>query len=165
MRWSGLAIQDAITLERKEVQHDRPRASIALSQAVRKPEPTCLFPFRRMWAKRFLPWQTTTHAMCFGRGGEGYNRGADVGARYIRPLFEAAGLIGKGHMLSHRLRDTFAVDLLEKGVPLEEVSKLLGHTSIKTTEKHYAAWIKGRQDRLDSLVMGTWAARKKARRG
>jgi site-specific recombinase XerD len=35
------------------------------------------------------------------------------------------------------LRDTFAVDLLEKGVPLEEVSKLLGHESLKTTEKHY----------------------------
>jgi site-specific recombinase XerD len=34
-------------------------------------------------------------------------------------------------MLSHRLRDTFAVDLLEKGVPLEEVSKLLGHESIR----------------------------------
>ena len=27
----------------------------------------------------------------------------------------------------HRLRDTFAVRLLTKGVPLEDVSKLLGH--------------------------------------
>jgi site-specific recombinase XerD len=59
-------------------------------------------------------------------------------------------------MLSHRLRDTFAVDLLQKGVPLEEVSKLLGHESIKTTERHYAKWVKGRQDRLDSLVSATW---------
>jgi integrase/recombinase XerD len=48
------------------------------------------------------------------------------------------------------------VDLLEKGVPLEEVSKLLGHESIKTTERHYAKWVKGRQDRLDSLVVATW---------
>jgi integrase-like protein len=61
-------------------------------------------------------------------------------------------------MVSHRLRDTFAVDLLEKGVLLEEVSKLLGHESIKTTERHYAKWVKGRQDRPDSLVTGTWAA-------
>lgn len=45
----------------------------------------------------------------------------------------------------------FAVDLLEKGV-LEEVSKLLGHESVKTTEKHYSKGRKGRQDRLDSLA-------------
>lgn len=57
-----------------------------------------------------------------------------------------------GHMMSHRLRDTFAVDLLQKGVPLKEVSKLLGHESIKTTERHYSKWMKGRQDRLDMLV-------------
>lgn len=60
-------------------------------------------------------------------------------------------------MRSHRLRDTFAVDLLEKGIPLEEVSKLLGHESIRTTERHYAKWVQGRQDRLDTLVTGTWA--------
>ena len=77
---------------------------------------------------------------------------------YVAPVFKGAGLVGEGHMMSHRLRDTFGVDLLQKGVPLEEVSKLLGHTSIKTTERHYEAWIQGRQDRLDSLVMGTWTA-------
>jgi integrase/recombinase XerD len=36
------------------------------------------------------------------------------------------------------------------------VAKLLGHESIKTTEKSYAKWVKGRQDRLDALVMSTW---------
>ena len=75
---------------------------------------------------------------------------------YIAPLFKAAKIRSEGHMMSHRLRDTFAVDLLEKGVPLEEVSKLLGHESIKTTEKHYSKWMKGRQDRLDKLVTDTW---------
>ena len=59
-------------------------------------------------------------------------------------------------MRSYRLCDTFAVDLLEKGVPLDEVSKLLGHDSIKTTEKSYAKWVKSRQDRLDKLVTDTW---------
>lgn len=42
--------------------------------------------------------------------------------------------------------------LVRQGVLLEEVSKLLGHESIKTTERHYAKWVKGRQDRLDALV-------------
>jgi integrase/recombinase XerD len=56
---------------------------------------------------------------------------------------------------------TRPVDLLEKGVPLEEVSKLFGHESVKTTEKHYSPWIQGRQDRLDDLVMASWAKKKK----
>jgi integrase len=46
-------------------------------------------------------------------------------------------------MISHRLRDTFAVDLLEKGVPLEEVSKLLGHESIKTHREEFREVGKG----------------------
>jgi len=49
------------------------------------------------------------------------------------------------------------VDPVEKRrFPLEEVSKLLGHESNKTTERHYSKWMKGRQDRLVSLVVGTW---------
>jgi integrase/recombinase XerD len=60
-----------------------------------------------------------------------------------------------GH--SHQLRDTFAVELLRQGVPMEELSKLLGHTSIRTTEKSYAPWVTARQDRLNALVVGTFA--------
>jgi len=41
-------------------------------------------------------------------------------------------------------------------IPLAEVSKLLGHSNIKTTEKSYAPWVQERQDRLDSLVVATW---------
>ena len=56
----------------------------------------------------------------------------------------------------HRFRDTFAVRLLQAGVPLQDVSILLGHTSIKVTEKHYAPWVKERQIRLEELVQRTW---------
>jgi integrase/recombinase XerD len=78
---------------------------------------------------------------------------ADVWERAFKRAFNAAGM-PSGH--SHQLRDTFAVNLLQRGIPLEEVSKLLGHTSIKTTEKSYAPWVTARQDRLDSLVIGTF---------
>lgn len=73
----------------------------------------------------------------------------------LRKLFRA--VFGRTtEFTPHCLRDTFAVGLLGKGVPLEEVSKLLGHTSVKTTEKHYAPWVTARQDRLDTLVTDTW---------
>jgi len=74
----------------------------------------------------------------------------------MAPLFKAAKIERGGNMMSHRLRDTFAVDLLVRGVPIQEVSKLLGHLSIKLTERHYAKWVKGRQDRLNTVVEGMW---------
>jgi integrase/recombinase XerD len=71
----------------------------------------------------------------------------------LKLVYDMAG-VKDGH--SHRLRDTFSVDLLSKGVPIDVVSKLLGHTSIKTTEKHYAPWVKARQDALEEAVKATW---------
>jgi integrase len=44
--------------------------------------------------------------------------------------------INDGH--PHRFHDTFAVSLLVKDVSIEIVSTLLGHSSIKVTQRHYA---------------------------
>jgi integrase/recombinase XerD len=52
----------------------------------------------------------------------------------------------------HRLRDTFAVRMLLKGVSLEDVSRLLGHSSVKVTETYYAKWVASRKRRLERLL-------------
>jgi integrase/recombinase XerD len=52
----------------------------------------------------------------------------------------------------HRLRDTFAVRMLVRGVALEDVSQLLGHSSIAVTQKHYAPWVPSRRLRLEGTV-------------
>jgi integrase len=54
---------------------------------------------------------------------------------------------------SHMLRDTFAVELLLAGVPLEKVSKLLGHKSVRITVKHYAPWVRARREQLEDEMM------------
>jgi integrase/recombinase XerD len=54
----------------------------------------------------------------------------------LRRLFELAK-IENGH--PHRFRHTFAAELLLSGVPIERVAILLGHSSLRITEKHYAA--------------------------
>jgi integrase/recombinase XerD len=54
----------------------------------------------------------------------------------LRKLFKLAN-VPNGH--AHRFRDTFAVELLLAGVPIERVSILLGHQSVRITEKQLRA--------------------------
>jgi len=42
------------------------------------------------------------------------------------------------------------------GVPLDQVSLLLGHNSIKVTEKHYAPFVKARQVQLEHSARMAW---------
>lgn len=49
---------------------------------------------------------------------------------------------------SHMLRDTFAVDLLLQGMPLEDVSYLLTHESVKMTETYYSPWVNARREKV-----------------
>ena len=39
---------------------------------------------------------------------------------------------------------------------MEEVSILLGHSSVRITERHYASWVQARQEILKSHVTKTW---------
>ena len=55
----------------------------------------------------------------------------------------------------HRLRDTFAVRKLVAGIPLEDVSRLLGHSSVKVTEAYYARWTASRKVRLERMLAET----------
>jgi integrase/recombinase XerD len=64
-------------------------------------------------------------------------------------------MVPTGH--AHRFRDTFAVELLLAGVLMERVSILLGHHSVRITEKHYAPWVRARQEQLEADVRRTWA--------
>ena len=68
--------------------------------------------------------------------------------RSIQRVLAIAGV--KGH--PHRFRDTFSVALLEHGEDLRTVQLLLGHRSIRTTEKHYAPWVKSMQKMLDAAT-------------
>lgn len=58
--------------------------------------------------------------------------------------------VSDGH--PHRFRDTFAVQLLQQDVPIRTVQLLLGHTSVRTTEKHYAPFVQSQQRLLDEAV-------------
>jgi len=76
---------------------------------------------------------------------------------WLRAVFDRAKVPhGREERLSHRFRHTFAVEMLLAGVPIEGVSILLGHRTVRTTERHYSAWVKERQTRLETEIKDAW---------
>jgi integrase len=69
-------------------------------------------------------------------------------------LLRYTGKVENGH--PHRFRDTFAVELLLTGVPIERVSVLLGHQSVRITERHYSPWVRSRQEQLEADLTRAW---------
>ena len=147
-RWSGLAIMDACTLERSRLNDknelmlyraktDEPvRVELPPSvadelRALESPHPDYFF-----WTGT---GKKTSAVKCWEDS--------------YRTLFGIAG-VENGH--SHRFRDTFAVEFLNSGGQMHELQMLLGHSSIKTTEKHYAPWVKSRQKQLSEAVRRSW---------
>lgn len=156
MRWSGLAVLDASCI-RKDALIEREEFFAVVTQR-EKTNTDVYVPIPAEVGREVLAaagghperifWSKDTKATP--------KSWASYHGQAISKVFTRAKVFSEGAMISHRLRDTFACDLLQKGVPLEYVSKMLGHTSVVTTERHYAKWIKGRQDLLDQLVLATW---------
>lgn len=141
MRFSGLAISDAVNFDRSKMA--QAEGIWLITTARQKTGNHVCVPIPAAIAEEVLAAPAfNVHSVT-------------VWHDFLQKLFQAA--FGKDTTFTpHSLRDTAAVEWLAAGIPLEEVSKLLGHSSVKTTEKHYAPWVKARQDRLISLVTATW---------
>ncbi len=62
----------------------------------------------------------------------------------VKALLEAAGITAT----AHDLRDSFVSHLIDLGYPIEEVSKLAGHTNTKITEQYYYGLIEGKRRQM-----------------
>ena len=154
MRFSGVAIGDAVGLERSKIQRDAAKNLTRIVTSRAKTGVDVSVPIPPDVAKELLTVANGNPRYVFWQTGNGQPESAVKNwHRDLRLLFEEAKLPG-GH--PHQLRDTAAVEWLNAGIPLERSQDYSGHSSIRTTEKHYSPWIKSRQDRLDSLVVATW---------
>lgn len=157
MRWSGLRIRDAVTLERSRLEGD----NLLLYQAKTRTPVYVPLPPEVAESLRTVPPGNRPNPRYFFWSGNGLPKSAVADwQRSYRRLFELAELKRPDGTLKrcfpHMFRDTFAVEMLLAGVPLEQVSILLGHKSVKITEKHYAPWVKARQEQLELSVRKAW---------
>jgi site-specific recombinase XerD len=146
LRYSGLRISDAVTMKRTKLADGK----VFLYQQKTGTPVYVPVPDYVVSALEECP---NRHPDYFFWTGESVN--ATVTGKWrdrFSRLLKLAGVSGHLHML----RDTFAVRLLEKGVPLETVSILLGHSSTRVTEKHYAPWVASRQLIAEDAVRKTW---------
>lgn len=154
-RHAGLAIEDAATLERGEIVYDGAKKIHRIVTSRQKTGTHVSVPIPPSVSAELLAVLNGNPRFVFWHGDGKPENSAKYWQREFREKLNPHLKLDPAFHF-HRLRDTFAVEMLSKGVPMEEVSKLLGHTSIRTTEKSYAKWAKVRQDRLDDLVTATW---------
>ncbi len=143
MRYSGLAIGDAATLRRDalagtELTLRRAKSSELVMVALPQVVVEAITPLRGRSAEHF--WWT-------GKGARATT--AKYWRSRLKDIADRAEVV-KFH--PHRLRDTFAVELLNAGVSMEDVSVLLGHSDVATTERYYAPWDRRRRERLNRIV-------------
>ena len=144
MRYTGLRIGDAIRLSKAHVTDGRVFVRTAKTgQPVTVPVP---------------PDVMVALATVENGSGRYFWTGKDIRSavsnwsRYLTRVFELAA-VKDGH--SHRFRDTCAVELLLAGASVEDVASILGNTP-QVVAKHYAPWVRERQERLEKLVRQSW---------
>lgn len=145
MRYSGLRIRDAATLSKDKLHENK-----LLLYTLKTGQPVWLSLPKKI-AEELEGLNANGKYFFWSGNGVPKSTVADW-QRSLAKVFELAGI--NGH--AHRFRDTFSVNLLKAGVPLETVSVLLGHSSIRITERHYSPWVKFRQIKLEESIEKAW---------
>jgi site-specific recombinase XerD len=151
MRYAGLRISDTCLLSNDRILPD---GVVRLRMEKKKNKKGA-----RSWVTTWLPPEVYDRLIrlplkqgkyFFCHGSTRLSTTTDLWRRRINAVLSTAGLkaeADKGES-SHRFRHTFAVELLKDGESIENVSKLMGHKNLETTEDTYAAWVTARQKSL-----------------
>jgi len=147
LRYSGMRIGDAVSLTSDRIEGNR----LLLYTAKTGTPVNTVLPDFVLKALDATP--KVTDRYFFWSGTNRLETIVGSWRKRLAKVFELAK-VTKGH--AHRFRDTFAVELLLSGVPIERVSVLLGHQSVRITEKHYSPWVRSRQEQLEQDLKRVW---------
>lgn len=165
LRWSGLRVGDAACLPRSQLRGD----SLQLNGYQHGLTPfKILLPRDTVNELRGVPRGRSTDPRYFFWSGRS-KRKSEVAtwerrfakvvsraAQMCPQLFRDANGQSKPAYLS-MLRHTFAVEYLLAGMPIDEVSLLLGHAGVLRTRRLYAAWFLPPQQELAAKQRAAWA--------
>ena len=153
MRWSGLRISDALTVAKNRIIGNR----FTLRTVKNGTKLTVILPDHVVAALNALPQRPTIDPRYFFWSGKSevksltgqWQRKLSRLNRYVSMLdYEGRPL----QFHSHQLRDTFAVEHLLAGTSMQDLSKMLGHKTLRVTEKYYAPWVPERQAQLEEKM-------------
>jgi integrase/recombinase XerD len=147
LRFSGLGIRDAVCLRRDAI-HD---GKLFLRRAKTDVDVCCPLPNQVLDALKKLPGGNDYY---FWSGTSKPKSAVGDYQRSFRRVFRKAGV---PRAFPHLFRHTFATQLLQDGASLQSVAVLLGHSSIRVTERTYSHWVKARQVKLEDEVKKSWA--------
>lgn len=150
LRWSGLRIGDALVVEKNKLDGNRLTAKIQKTGKTLKlivPNEVCVLllglALKPSVSTRFFFWSGRSLQKSLTSQ---WQRKLKRLNRYLSIVdYEGKPMI----FHSHQLRDTFAVEHLLAETSMQDLSLMLGHASIKVTEKYYAPWVPERQVALE----------------
>jgi integrase len=145
--YTGLRISDAVKLKRDAVDFKTGKVLLRIMKT-KTPFYTKL-PAEALEALKALPVESPDYFLWSGKCI--LATAISSASKAIRSIAKEAG-VADAH--PHRFRDTFSVTLLQNGVSIRTVQLLLGHSSVVTTEKHYAPFVEGMQRVVDEAVSG-----------
>jgi len=154
-RWTGLAMIDVVRFRRDWLSQDANGVWRVMLYRQKNGNPVYVaIPNQAAEAVLAIPPMSETY---FFWTGNGRPQTAVRGwRRSLEHVYKAAEIKRNGkklHIHTHMLRHTFAIEKLNAGASLEDVSLLLAHHSIKITERHYLKFDQRRQERLTRAAM------------
>ena len=147
MRFSGLSIVDAVTLPRDAIRGN----DLSLRRAKSGELVMVYIPDLVIAALDRI--KQPGHEYFFWTGSSMPSSAANYWRTRLNLIARKACVKG---FKPHRLRHTFAVEALIADVDIKDVSTLLGHSSVLTTERDYAQWNLAQRDRLARITQGIY---------
>ena len=127
---SGLRINELANLKTQDVDFDKLTVHVKNGKGG-KDRTVFITPVAKKYILQYLAWNrhkseyvfTTRLDGKYSTNGFGYT---------MREMSKMCGI----HIHPHRFRRTLATDLARKGMPIQEIQKLLGHSKISTTQTY-----------------------------